>query len=184
MKYPLHHLLRAGALLSMLSLFAATVMPLRADDLAAGRSLLLSASPLGGASITEDDVSGKPLIVTFFASWCPPCTDEFRALNQIQDRYGEAQLGIVAVNVFEAWGGSKNPARMQRFLARTGPRFAMVEGSAAVLAAFGDVTRIPTLIVFDRDGREAWRFVHEVDAVKMSATVADIEAALSGLGLE
>lgn len=146
--------------------------------------MLLAATPFEGTSLGETDVSGKPVIVTFFASWCPPCTDEFRVLNQIRERHGAAELGIVAVNAFEAWGGKKNPARMKRFLSRTTPSFAMVEEADGVLAAFGDITRIPTLIIYDRDGREVWRFVHQVNAEKMSATVEDIETVLADLGLE
>ena len=158
-------------------------MPLRADDLAAGRPLLLKATPFEGMSISERQLTGKPVIVTFFASWCPPCTDEFKVLNEVRGSHGEERLAIIAVNAFEAWGGAKNPARMKRFLARTKPAFTLVEESEGVLAAFGGVARIPTLIIYDRDGREVWRFIHEVGAVKMSATLEDIQTVLSDLGL-
>ena len=162
---------------------ALAVSPVRADDFGAGRSLLLAAAPVDGTVLAAADVTGKPVIVTFFASWCPPCTDEFQALNQIREHYDAGKLGIVAVNAFEAWGGKKNPARMARFLARTDPAFPMVEASDDILRTFGGITRIPTLIVYDADGREVWRFVHEVNARKMSASVEDIQSVLARLGL-
>lgn len=181
MKHPSRYIL---SLVLGLALLGWGLMPLRADDLAAGRPLLLKAAPFAGMSIDVGQVTGKPVIVTFFASWCPPCTDEFKVLNQVRSSHGEERLGIVAVNAFEAWGGAKNPARMKRFLARTKPEFTLVEETEGVLAAFGNVTRIPTLIIYDRKGREVWRFVHEVGAVKMSATLEDIETVLSDLGLQ
>ncbi len=180
MKTYLMRLLCLGCVLLTMAAVAASA---RADDLAAGRALLLAAAPVNGSVLDVSDLSGKPVIVTFFASWCPPCTDEFKSLNQVRARYGADDLAIVAVNAFEAWGGAKNPARMARFLARTKPVFPMVEADDGLLRAFGGVTRIPTLIIYDRDGREVWRFVHEVDALKRSATVEDIQSVLSGLDL-
>lgn len=161
----------------------AAVSGLSAADLDRGRELVLAAKPVAGAAVDDRGLSGKPVIVTFFASWCPPCTDEFKALNQVRMRYGADKVGIVAINAFEAWGGRKSPARMARFLARTKPSFAMVEGSDDMLAAFGNIERIPTLIIYDADGREIWRFVHEVDAVKRSATTQEILSVLARLEL-
>ncbi|MGI9412880.1 MAG: TlpA family protein disulfide reductase, partial [Hyphomicrobiales bacterium] len=116
-----------------------------------------------------------------FASWCPPCKAEFEALNRVRERYPGDRLAIVAVNAFEAWGGKENPARMARFLKRTEPSFYVVKGSDEILKVYGNIERIPTLILFDAQGREAWRFVHERGAAKMSASADDILAVLKRL---
>ncbi len=145
------------------------------------RSLIVAAEPVAGSAVIDADLAGRPVIVTFFASWCPPCTDEFKVLNQVRARYGEEQVSIVALNVFETFGGTENPARMARFLNRTMPQFHVVRGSPELRALLGGVERIPTLIVYDTQGREAWRFVHERDAEKMSATLDDITAALESV---
>ena len=118
-----------------------------------------------------------PVIVAFFASWCPPCTDEFRHLNRLAGIEGDG-AAIVAINLFEAFGGEKNPARMARFLHRTRPRFPLLDGSGDIRRAFGDIDRIPTVIVYGMSGREVWRFVHERGAEKTHATYEDLTAAL------
>lgn len=167
-----------------LCLWWGVATPAPAGGLDAARALLLAAAPVNGPALDRDVLTGKPVIVTFFASWCPPCMDEFNTLNQIRDRYPGERLSIVAINAFEAWGGKKNPARMARFLDRTKPTFPMVEATGEILQVFGNVERIPTLIVYDRDGREVWRFVHALDATKMSASLQDIQQVLARLDTE
>ena len=147
----------------------------------AGRDLLLAAAPVTGEGLAQGALSGRPVIVTFFASWCPPCKHEFEALNKVRWRYPDDLLTIVAVNAFEAWGGKENPARMARFLKQTDPAFPVIKGSDEILRVYGNIERIPTLILFDAEGREVWRFVHEQGAAKMSATSEEILAALSRL---
>ena len=49
---------------------------------------------------------------------------------------------------------------MQQFLASTKPQFPLVQGTKTLTDKFGGVDRIPTLFVFDRNGRQAFSFVH------------------------
>ncbi|HFC04457.1 MAG TPA: redoxin domain-containing protein, partial [Rhizobiales bacterium] len=132
-------------------------------------SLMLDAAPIQGKQVSLNDLKDRPVVVTFFASWCPPCTAEFKALNVIRKDFPASQLTIVAVNLFEAWGGKRNPARMKRFLKRTEPEFFVIKGNEAIRRAFGNIERIPTLVVYNRQGNEVWRFVHKQGATKMSA---------------
>lgn len=143
--------------------------------------LLAAAKPVAGTAAHDQLLAGKPVIVAFFASWCPPCVHEFAALNEVRVRYGADKVAIVAVNAFETWGGNKHPSRMARFVAQTMPTFPLVLGSDEILRGFGNVARIPTLVIYDKNGREVWRFVHEVDAVKRSATAREILSELERL---
>ncbi len=159
----------------VLAIFAAG--PAQAEPVPGPLSLLVPAKSIAGPAVSKSLLVNKPVVVTFFASWCPPCLPEFMTLNELK-KHPEAQgVTIIAVNIFEDFAG-KNPARMQRFLGRTNPEFPVVKGSAEIRAAFGNVSRIPTLVVYDRKGRESWRFVHEQGATKMTADLDEIVAAL------
>ncbi len=136
-----------------------------------------------GAPVPAEILDGRAVVVTFFASWCPPCTDEFKALNQVRAKFPESAASFVAVNLFEKWGGKENPARMARFLKRTKPQFHVIKGSKTIAKAFGNIERIPSLLVYDAAGNEVWRFIHLRGAKKMSATAEEIAAALKKAGV-
>ncbi len=162
-------------ILVWLSVLAA--VPAQAGD-AAPIALLQAAPAIVGDQVPEKVLVSKPVVVTFFASWCPPCTDEFKALNEVRATYPESKATIVAVNLFEKWGGKENPVRMARFLKRTKPDFYVVKGDKQIAKAFGNIERIPSLVVYDPKGKEVWRFIHLRGAEKMSANAGEIKAAL------
>jgi len=165
----------------IISLFMIVLAPvaLAADGLRAlqslkdARTLDVSAKQFDAAS-----VHGRPVVVAFFASWCPPCINEFEEMAKVQSSIGNRPVTFIGINLFEAWGGEKDLPRMARFIARTSPEFALVEGSPEISAAFGTIDRIPTVAVFGSDGRETWRFVHERGAIKTHATAEEIIKAL------
>ena len=126
-------------------------------------------------------VAGRPTIVTFFATWCPPCRPEFEALNRIRSRYDEAALAIVAINVFESFGGLSTKGSRRRFYGTTRPLFPVLDGNADAPDAFGGVTRIPTLMIFDRTGSPAFTFVHEDGSSQQYAGFDEINARVAPL---
>lgn len=171
--------MKTRAFIISLVMFVLASVALAADGLRAlqslkdARTLDVSAKPFEPYSIRD-----RPVVVAFFASWCPPCTAEFDEMAKVQATIGDSPVTFIGVNLFEAWGGQKDPARMARFIARTSPGFPLIEGSPEISAAFGTIDRIPTMIVFGSDGREAWRFVHERGAAKTHATAEEIIRAL------
>ncbi|MEH6386253.1 MULTISPECIES: TlpA disulfide reductase family protein [Pseudomonas] len=48
-----------------------------------------------GNSITEEELSGRPMLVNYWAEWCGPCRDELPELNALAEaRPDVAVLGI------------------------------------------------------------------------------------------
>jgi thiol-disulfide isomerase/thioredoxin len=114
-----------------------------------------------GPRVTDATFGDKVLIVTFFASWCPPCRQEFADLSDLYRQYREAGLEVVAINLFEDFDNFSDDERLAAFLELTQPPFTVVKGNDAISQQFGTIRRIPSLFVFDRQGRRVLAFAHE-----------------------
>ena len=132
---------------------------------------------IDGPRIREGGLDGKVVVVSFFASWCPPCRVEFEQLKQLHAAYAGRGLAVVVLNLFEDWDGDGG-VRLVRYLAAQDSPFAVVKGSEIAAAAFGNVRRIPTLFIFGRDGRQATHFVHQPGATKTHLGLAELHAAI------
>ncbi len=165
-----------------LLLFAAPGWAGEAALTAEVRSMLAALPSLTGEKATDGNLKGRVVLVSFFASWCPPCHKEFRHLNELHTEFGPKGLRIVSINQFEDYAGpDPGGDRLNRFLDRYGPRFSVVRGGEAIGRAFENVERIPTVFIFDGKGRKRFHFIHKQGATKMNPTIAELRAALVDL---
>ena len=54
---------------------------------------------LTGGTLSSDELRGSPVVLNFFASWCPPCREEAPALEAAWRAYKDEGLMIVGVDV-------------------------------------------------------------------------------------
>jgi len=64
---------------------------------------------LDGQQVALADFKGKPVIINFWATWCPPCRIEMPELQRAFEEYQEDDLVILAVNE------SERPDQVQSF---------------------------------------------------------------------
>jgi thiol-disulfide isomerase/thioredoxin len=106
---------------------------------------------LEGRPLSKADLAGKVVLVEFWATWCPPCRSTLAWLGELQERHaGELVVLAAAIESEEA-----DVRRIQGELALP-LRFAM--GTPEMARAFGDLSAVPTLFVFDRAGRTRGAF--------------------------
>lgn len=51
-----------------------------------------------GQDVLASAYTGKVLVITFWATWCPYCIKELPVLHNIQDKVGRERLQVIAVN--------------------------------------------------------------------------------------
>ena len=77
----------------------AALLPAVSDELR-GRPLEgFQAETLDGRPFASSDLLGKPVIVNFFASWCPVCTMELRDLRALEPELRQRGLSVIEVLV-------------------------------------------------------------------------------------
>ena len=173
----LSSLVRAAVLALLWCPLLATAAPAQVT-LHAGLAKEIAALPaISGLPVEEEALRGQPVAVSFFASWCPPCRTEFKHLNHLAKKFGQAGLTIVAINVFEAFDENDGP-RMANFLDDTDPQFPVVTGTESIIEQFGKVQRIPTVFVFGRDGEPVFHFIHKVGARKRNPSEDELDRAV------
>ena len=106
---------------------------------------------------------GKPLLVTFWATWCEPCRDEYPMLNELAKQYAPQGLRVVGVNLDD----DGDLILMRRFIARYKPVFPNYrkkpggEDSFVQAVLPGWNRAIPASFFYAKDGRQIGHFVGE-----------------------
>lgn len=88
------------AVLVVLLVYVASLPPSRLTA-SPGRPAPVFALPLlgSGDQYGTPELKGKLVIVTFWASWCEPCSIDARLLEDVWRRYGDRGLVVLGVNL-------------------------------------------------------------------------------------
>ena len=54
---------------------------------------------LDGGEFHLEDYAGKPVVINFWASWCPPCRDESPGFERVWQKYQDAGILFVGVDI-------------------------------------------------------------------------------------
>jgi thiol-disulfide isomerase/thioredoxin len=99
---------------------------------------------------------GKALLVTFWATWCEPCRDEYPMLNELAKQYAPQGLKVVGISMDD----DGDLILMRRFLARYKPIFPNYRKKAGgeeqfrqgILPGWNGV--LPASFLYAQDGRQ------------------------------
>jgi thiol-disulfide isomerase/thioredoxin len=100
----------------------------------------------GSRQIDLESVRGRPVLLTFWASWCGPCRQELPELEKLAKELSGAGFTLITVNT------DRSPAMGERFLQTYGIDVPVYRMSPRDLAALG-VHSLPTNVLLDREGR-------------------------------
>lgn len=102
---------------------------------------------LGDKARGADDYKGRVVLLNFWASWCPPCREEFPSLERLQQKIGGKDFTVLAISVSDSAEG------VARFLqGRTPPFDILMDDDGKVSAAFR-ARGVPVTYLLDRTGR-------------------------------
>ncbi|HJV85244.1 MAG TPA: TlpA disulfide reductase family protein [Noviherbaspirillum sp.] len=150
----------AIALFAGLSMWAGGTALLLASSMQ-GRLPEVELAGLDGKPLKLVSLSGKPIVINLWATWCPPCRREMPVLRDAQ------QANPDVVFVFANQGEPREAVK--EFLNATGLTLGnvMLDRNGAVAKQTG-ASAMPTTLVFDSDGRLVASRVGEVSAAKLA----------------
>ncbi|HAM38695.1 MAG: hypothetical protein A2474_05450 [Elusimicrobia bacterium RIFOXYC2_FULL_34_12] len=91
-------------------------------------------------------INKKPVLINFFATWCPYCVQEIPELNRFYKEYNDKGLIIVSINIQEKYKKVESFAKAKKILYEV-----LFDSNAEVSNKF-KVYGIPTNILVDSKG--------------------------------
>jgi thiol-disulfide isomerase/thioredoxin len=102
---------------------------------------------LDGGKFKLANQLGKPVIVNFWATWCPPCRAELPAFEEVYRNHRDTGLVIVGVDVAES------PDVVAKFVAETGLTFSIALDTGGETTELYRIQGMPTTLFVGRDGK-------------------------------
>lgn len=117
-----------------------------------------SFTQIDGAVLSMASFFGQPLVLNFWATWCPPCIKEMPELDRFAKAFAARGGRVVGLAV-------DNPTAVRQFLAKTPVGYAIAlagfEGTDLSRQLGNTIGALPFTAVFDRSGRVVQRKLGE-----------------------
>jgi len=102
----------------------------------------------GHDDVSSADLSGKVVLVDFWATWCQPCKKEMPGYQRLAERYGSQGFAVVGFK-FDTMMDTEDPAL---FAKKIGVRYPLAIASDDLKQGFGGIEGLPTTMLYDRQG--------------------------------
>lgn len=122
--------------------------------------------------VSLSDFQGKPVVLNFWASWCPPCKAEMPDYEKMYRQYSSQGVVFIMVNMTD--GNRETTATANQFLKQSKYTFTAyfdVDSSAA--NTYG-ISSIPDSIFIDKNGNIVNAYEGMIDAATMKKNIEAI----------
>ena len=104
---------------------------------------------LNGNKVNLSSVYGKPALLIFWATWCPPCNTEAPTLQKLYDTYGD-RVNFMMID--SASDGRDTPEVVRTWLDENGYTYPVYIDLSGEAASECQIYYLPTTIVLDASG--------------------------------
>ena len=163
-------------LISLFAIFLATGLANQAS--ATGRSgeqLIGRKAPefladsINGTPVSLSNFPESPIILNFWASWCPPCRDETPHFEKIWRLYKEKDVVVIGINVQDDLNSANE------YISEFDVTFVNgMDKNGRIMVDYG-VTGLPVTFFLDREGMIIGRWVGSIGASSLESRVEALE---------
>lgn len=115
---------------------------------------------------TAPNLKGKPAIVEFWATWCPPCRASIPHLNKIHGKYKDKGLVVVGIT-------DEDKETVTKFQKNVPMEYSVAIDKGGALGKGFGIKGIPHAFIVGKDGKIVWA------GHPMSMKEADVEKVLN-----
>lgn len=102
---------------------------------------------VSGSTIKSSSFTGKTLLVTFFATWCPPCMQEVPTLIKLQEQFSKTNFSVIGLSVDQS-----GPETVAKLVEQRSINYPVLMADESTARDFGGVAGIPTSFLVNREG--------------------------------
>ncbi len=110
-------------------------------------------SDLDGEMYSLANYRGKPLIINFWATWCPPCRAELPSMNRAWEKIKDEGINMVAINVGES------EDTVFAFMGEYPIAFTVLLDETGEIINQWSVKGLPTTFILNKEGKLMYRAI-------------------------
>lgn len=135
---------------------------------AEGATLLaLTLSDMAGEPVALARYAGRPLLVNFWATWCPPCVKEMPDLDALQKKFAEVQFVGIGIDTAD------NIRAFAEKVAVSYPLLVAGHGGIDIVRSLGNPAGgLPFTVIFDADGQVNRKILGQVKPDDLARTLS------------
>ena len=100
-----------------------------------------------GQVVESSSFKGKVLLLTFFATWCPPCAQEVPVLNELHEELVDSGFSVVGLSVDQ-----QGSSVVSKFVKKQAIKYPVLMAESKTTIDFGGVYGIPVAFLVNKSG--------------------------------
>ncbi len=126
---------------------------------------------LQGQPFAMSSLKGQPLVVNFWATWCPPCVEEMPLLDHLSKDMPQAKFVGIGIDT------AKNIAEFAAKIPVGFPLYVAGHGGIAMVRELGNAPGgLPFTVLIDSHGRIFKLILGQVEANSLRASISELLA--------
>lgn len=123
-----------------------------------GNTVEFTLKDLSDKQVSLSDFRGRPVLVNFWATWCPPCRAEMPDLIAFQAQHQAEGLQFLAIDTND----ERTPA--EQFVRAHAMNFPVLYDSRGIVLATLGTDALPSTFLFDRSGHLVFQWTGQITA--------------------